>query len=357
MGVQRAVTLNTPNKGFFICLTLLLTLANGMDILLDPKSTNARELGALGFSGLEDVWTDCFDETEMEKFMSAHYMSQKSAEAQVASIDNYSYYYQVFKSTFDRLPLAQRFNEPLRILELGAGSGSATRALLDLFPNATVVASDFSLSMLKVLKQDLARRGFTKRTSLFQVNAENLNFAAGSFDLVVGAALLHHLFRPDEAIKGAGKILKPDGVAVFFEPFEAGMKVVSLIYQMALRDPRSFFWHPRFRRYLKRCVKHWQAMSMKPKSDPFFHGIDDKWMFTAKQFGEWAKASGFSQVEISALYRGLTPYREIIESHQAGSGVKRFPKWFWHLVDSVEESLSPQLKKDLLAEGSVVLTK
>ena len=44
-------------------------------------------------------------------------------------------------------------------------------------------------------------------------------FVPESFDLVTGAAILHHLIDPSRALVAAHRALKPGGFAMFFEPF------------------------------------------------------------------------------------------------------------------------------------------
>ncbi len=55
-----------------------------------------------------------------------------------------------------------------------------------------------------------------------QCNILNLPFEYGSYDIVLGISILHHLSQPDvfSALRETSRVLKLDGVAIFIEPVE-----------------------------------------------------------------------------------------------------------------------------------------
>jgi ubiquinone/menaquinone biosynthesis C-methylase UbiE len=95
------------------------------------------------------------------------------------------------------------------VLDLGCGDGRLTAQLMG--AEANVIAADIapheSWSGLK-------------RTNLrFETgDAENLRFAAGSFDYVVATNLLHHTASPARAIREMLRVRKPGGRLVIIEP-------------------------------------------------------------------------------------------------------------------------------------------
>jgi len=96
------------------------------------------------------------------------------------------------------------------VLELCSGSGMFTRRIQEDYSSYTCL--DLSQSLLDSLHKDLPNIIPT------QGNAENPDFPATSFDMVLVFAGLHHI--PDEAkaIKRAQELLRPGGVFVAFEP-------------------------------------------------------------------------------------------------------------------------------------------
>lgn len=89
-----------------------------------------------------------------------------------------------------RLP----YGPGMRVLEVAAGTGQATRQLLDRLPDdAEVIASDLSLEMLAI-----GRRNFSDPRLDWQVaDGLDLPFAANSFDVVV--CQFGVMFFPDKA--------------------------------------------------------------------------------------------------------------------------------------------------------------
>lgn len=92
--------------------------------------------------------------------------------------------------------------EPVRVLELGAGTGKLTRSLVA--RGHTVVATEPSAPMLA----ELIRTGLPVRTAV--AAAEHLPFAAQSFDAVV-AAQSFHWFDPVQALPEIARVLRAHG--------------------------------------------------------------------------------------------------------------------------------------------------
>ena len=90
------------------------------------------------------------------------------------------------------------------ILEIGAGTGRLTAKLLK--AGGTVVATDISEGMLKVLKNKIKAK---IETAI--VDAESLPFPDNTFDFVVAAFLIVHLKDPRRFFDEAYRVLKPGG--------------------------------------------------------------------------------------------------------------------------------------------------
>lgn len=78
---------------------------------------------------------------------------------------------------------ANKRNEPLRIADLGTGSGALLIALMHEFPNASGVATDISSAALEVTRANVWTHGFNKRTQL--VHCSYGEALPGGYDLVV----------------------------------------------------------------------------------------------------------------------------------------------------------------------------
>jgi SAM-dependent methyltransferase len=105
----------------------------------------------------------------------------------------------------------------LDVLELGTGWGRFAARILDTFPQARLVALDFSAPMLAEARTRLAH--FGGRVRLVQRDLGEEGAVAGlgdGFDAVVTAQTLHHLptARLEALYREIGSVLRPEGVFV-----------------------------------------------------------------------------------------------------------------------------------------------
>ncbi len=104
--------------------------------------------------------------------------------------------------------------ENRHILDVGCGMGLWTTELASY--GATVVALDVSAASVATVQKRAQRFDLADRVDPVAASAHALPFADGSFDLVTGHLILHHL---DAAIaaREIARVLKPGGRAVFTE--------------------------------------------------------------------------------------------------------------------------------------------
>jgi ubiquinone/menaquinone biosynthesis C-methylase UbiE len=120
-----------------------------------------------------------------------------------------------------------------RGLEIGAGTGYFTLNLLRAGVLRSAVASDISPGMLQALSASAAELGLSVETVACEASA--LPFEDGSFDIVYGHAVLHHL--PDLAVafREFRRVLRPGGVVAFCgEPSRYGDRISSVPKRGAL---------------------------------------------------------------------------------------------------------------------------
>ncbi|HEY8456461.1 MAG TPA: methyltransferase domain-containing protein [Actinopolymorphaceae bacterium] len=94
-------------------------------------------------------------------------------------------------------------------LEIGCGTGFFSLNLKQARVLDEVHVTDLSSGMVEVAKQNARRLGFTieGRTA----DAEGLPYPDGSFDLVIGHAVLHHIPDVEEAFAEMLRVLRPGG--------------------------------------------------------------------------------------------------------------------------------------------------
>ncbi len=100
-----------------------------------------------------------------------------------------------------------------RSLEIGAGTGYFTLNMLRAGLIEEATCTDISQGMLATLSANAKRLGLEVET--VAADAEQLPFADGSFDLVLGHAVLHHIPDLPRAFGEFARVLAPGGTLLF----------------------------------------------------------------------------------------------------------------------------------------------
>jgi ubiquinone/menaquinone biosynthesis C-methylase UbiE len=112
-------------------------------------------------------------------------------------------------------------------LEIGAGTGYFTLNLLQLGLIGPATATDISPGMLATLSASAAELGVEVETVVSE--AERLPFAADSFELVFGHAVLHHIPDLARAFGEFARVLRPGGTLAFCgEPSRNGDRIAAV---------------------------------------------------------------------------------------------------------------------------------
>jgi len=125
-----------------------------------------------------------------------------------------------------------RLSGPLRILDLGCGTGEITRRLADLYPQARIVGIDILEGNLALARRDNASYG--ARIVFEAGDAFALQHADASFDLVVCRHMSQAVPHFDHVLDEISRVLKPRG----------WLHLLSEDYAM-LRFPRHLSANPR----------------------------------------------------------------------------------------------------------------
>jgi SAM-dependent methyltransferase len=121
-----------------------------------------------------------------------------------------------------------------RSLEIGAGTGYFSLNLLQAGVVREATCTDISPGMIRTLGANARRLGLDVRTA--RADAEALPFPDGSFDLVIGHAVLHHLPDLSKAFAEFHRVLAPGGrIAFAGEPSRFGDRIASWPKRGAVR--------------------------------------------------------------------------------------------------------------------------
>jgi ubiquinone/menaquinone biosynthesis C-methylase UbiE len=116
--------------------------------------------------------------------------------------------------------LAEHFVSGARvILDLGTGPGVSAYETAISMPQAAVLGIDISLTMLRRAMRNRHRYpGCEGRLHFAQADAELLPVASGSIDAITTHSFLYLVSNRRAVLGEIRRVLRPAGVAVFFEP-------------------------------------------------------------------------------------------------------------------------------------------
>ena len=148
-------------------------------------------------------------------------------------------------------PLKKHAAPAGRFLELGAGTGAATRPVLATFPKSRVTALDLSGPYLKVAQERLRK---FPRVDYAQGDATNLSYKDASFDAVYSVYVMHELPGPERAamVREAYRVLKPGGVLVLADSIQMGDEPV---FDRALERFPQAYHEPFYKNYQQTPVE------------------------------------------------------------------------------------------------------
>lgn len=254
------------------------------------------------------------------------------------------------------------------ILDIGSGSGNTVIPALELFKNSRIIATDISENLLYILRGYLQRNSdYDGRVSLVCMDVTRANYyKENMFDLVIGAAILHHLIDPYPCIEAVCRSLKEGSSAIFFEPFENGASILRIAYTEILKKSKKskFPWtsnlDSKISDFLWRLINDFAVRAGTDKSNELFQQIDDKWLFTKKFFHNAAERHKLRNVTIYPLHDTTHQFRKQTETYLRlclGAEPGTLPNWAWEILDYYDSLFSPDLKDDFLIEGAIILTK
>ena len=248
------------------------------------------------------------------------------------------------------------------ILDLGSGSGvNSIVPSFALFAGARQVATDLSPDLLAMLAAYARKEGLSDRVVCVVMDAMTGPAEHGQFDLVTGASILHHLVHPREGLLAAANALKAGGHAIFTEPFD-GYGIVRLAYERILAEAalRDAALEPQVEQLLRAMVADIAARTLPDRTAPGFADLDDKWLFSREFFEKVGPLVGFASVKFVPHNDHPALYRDIAATQlrlQTGLDTLALPGWAQDILDAHDRALPGPVKRLLMLEGSIVLTK
>jgi len=253
-------------------------------------------------------------------------------------------------------------SSPLSILDIGSGGGSSVFALAKLLPSARIVASDISPQLLEKLAAYVSTNPeLSSRIRSYCFDLHVPFFREASFDLIFGAAILHHLLDPLAALRHVTASLRPGGKLILVEPMESGSLLLTSIYEEVLRiyRARGDLEHPIARLMVAQRTDIHARLGV-PAKKPWTHLLDDKWVFDRPYLADLAAQLGCrfaavhpNQPDLTNLYEGC--FRSLMIEGGLG-GIEIDPEVL-AAVRMFDGGISVNVKRQLCSTGVIVFER
>lgn len=312
---------------------------------------------------LKGIYSVGYENKNIKDYMSSYYYDERGVQSQ--SYDLVDMYKGIFRNALSAVNLDPTMFK--NALELGAGFGSGTYAMASLNKDLKIIATELSTAMLARHKKDGEKKfpENEKQIVRCQINADESFFKDGAFDIVFGTAILHHVFEPLNIIKEAGRILKPNGIAIFTEPFEPAYGLLKIAYEFLLlmeKNKRFPFKHISLtikqRNYLLNCINIWNKINVdSPHSKEDLLNLDDKWFFPYEYFDETARNAGFETIlKLPATFPNEQLIEHLCKVHTSGNNVE-LPPIIFDIIKIIDGAFSKKQKRCMPGDGVLILKK
>lgn len=211
-----------------------------------------------------------------------------------------------------------------RSLEIGAGTGYFTLNLLRAGVIDTATAIDISAGMLKRLGATARELGH--EVDVVRADAERLPFEDGSFDLVFGHAVLHHLPHVDVALAEFKRVLAPGGTLAFMgEPSRRGDRLATVPKRLGMLAA------PAWRRMLaleeqRGSVDAAEAGNGHSNGEHALEHSVDVHVFAPGELRAGATEAGFTDVRVMGEELLSSAYGWMLRALEADADSERIPR-------------------------------
>ncbi len=198
------------------------------------------------------------------------------------------YYNQMVQALVDAIHFDKDL--PIRVMDLGCGTGTIAKAVSDRFPNSKIVCLDIASNMIEMARLKLASH---KNTGFIVGDFSQTDFSE-KFDVVVSSLALHHLEHDEDKIKFYTRIY--DCLTESGQFINADVVLASTDYHQQVNMSRWI-------EFINKSVPMDEIMN---KWIPTYHA-EDKPAKLTDQF-RWLEQIGFRSVDVIWKYYNFCVY-------------------------------------------------
>jgi SAM-dependent methyltransferase len=178
-------------------------------------------------------------------------------------------------------------------------------------------------------------------------------FTSNAFDLVIGAAYLHKFTDPPCVLASLYRALKPGGYALFFEPFELGHSILTLLFERILSKAslRPEGINPDMNQFMHAFATHTRLRVSRDKNS--------EWLFSEDYFQEIGKHIGFDQIRFESIHDNtnqISARAAALFAVGTNAQTSDLPQWAQAVLREADSVFS-ETKRKLIFEGIVTMRK
>jgi phosphatidylethanolamine/phosphatidyl-N-methylethanolamine N-methyltransferase len=130
-----------------------------------------------------------------------------------------------------------------RVLEVGVGTGMS---LPNYDAGVSVTGIDLSTAMLKKARKRVAREKLANVEAVLEMDASDMDFEDGSFDVVVAMYVLTVVPDPKAVMAELNRVCKPGGDVIILNHFSSEDRFMRFVEKSFARFSEALGWRPEF---------------------------------------------------------------------------------------------------------------
>ena len=209
----------------------------------------------------------------------------------------------VYQENIDRLRkmiIARGLTGPVRVCDLGAGTGNYIAGIADLLPEAQFTHVDFDPQMSAIARAKYEEAGL--KVNMVQDYMQRADFEPGSFDLVLCINALYAAAPQAVVLQRIRRWLSPEGLffCIDFGRRQKPLDWTWYIIKNAVRERRI--------RKLIGFVANSRHVIKSARRGSAYQEQGGYWMHSTEEFGQMMTRAGFQVETLDACYRGYADY-------------------------------------------------